>query len=154
MNSWLWCADDEYVICYNATTLVQNLHREEWVLCMWWAFDSYFTIVVVLSTGIHLSRVISDCALQVKAIRDEELHISYDIVYCCMQVVWCSMIMDVTMKVGHGWRPCMELFQGQGEETQIKSNLLNTFYLCNTSSPPLIAKQHLLLILAENMIYH
>ena len=56
----------------------------------------------VLSTGIHLSRGISDCALQVKAIRDEELHISYDIVYCCMQVVWCSMIMDATMKVEHG----------------------------------------------------
>lgn len=33
-------------------------------------FDSYFTIVVVLSTGIHLSRVISACALQVKDIND------------------------------------------------------------------------------------
>ena len=65
-------------------------------------FDSYFTIVVVLSTGIHLSRVISACTLQVKSIKDEELHISYGIVYCYMQVVWCSMIMDATMKVGHG----------------------------------------------------
>ena len=65
-------------------------------------FDSYFTIVVVLSTGIHLSRVTSACTLQVNTIKDEELHISYDIVYCYMQVVWCSMIMDATMKVGHG----------------------------------------------------
>ena len=58
--------------------------------------------VVALSAATHLSRVISACALQVKAIKDEGLLVSYDIVYCCMQVVWCSMIMDATTEMGHG----------------------------------------------------
>ena len=42
------------------------------------------TLQYAFSAGIRLSRVISACALQVKAIKDEELLISYDIVHCLL----------------------------------------------------------------------
>ena len=156
MNSWLGCVDGEYAIMHiywcNATTVIHTYAK----LVTWRGVGAMYVVSIwsILQwllhflAGTHLCRVISTCALQVKAV------IACILWYCLLLHAASMVFNDNGRYYGDGtWVKTMYgAFSGPGwGHAWIKSK---SFYLSKISLPPLITKQYLLLVLVGNTIYH